>query len=234
MATSVRLGVLRNGVVVEEPFRFVRMYNLGFTMRDPLKMQAHLDEVVKAGVPAPKVDKPPMIMPISDWALTTDTEVSAQRERTSGEVEIVTILRRGEMFVGVGSDHTDRTLEASDIPWSKQVCANVLAPVVWPWADVRGHWDTVALESDVVVDGRAIPYQRAGVVDFWTPEEMARSLEGRVAPPRGDSLIFSGTVVSLDHQLNFADTWTIRMVDPVRRETIEHTYRVPVLARELL
>jgi len=40
-------------------------------------------------------------------------------------------------------------------------------------------------------------------------------------------------VVTLDHALAFADTWTIRMIDPVRRETIEHTYRVPVLSREI-
>ncbi len=233
MATSIRLGVLRKGAVVQEHFRFVRMYNLGFTMRDAAKMQAHLDEVVKAGVPAPKVEKPPLILPISDWALTTDTEVSAQQDRTSGEVEIVTIVRGGELFVGVGSDHTDRTLEATDIPWSKQVCANVLAPVVWPWADLTDHWDRVLLQSDVTVDGRVIPYQRANVAEFWTPEEMVRSLEGRIEPPKGDYLLFSGTVVPLDHTLNFADTWTIRMINPVRRQTIEHTYRVPVLSGEI-
>lgn len=233
MATSVRLGVLRNGRLVQESFRFVRMYNLGFTIRDPAKMQAHLDEVAKAGVAVTKVEKPPLILPISDWALSTETQVSAQRERTSGEVEIVTIVRGGELFVGVGSDHTDRTLEATDIPWSKQVCANVLAPVVWPWADVRGHWDEVLLQSDVTVEGRAIPYQRAGAAEFWTPEEMVRSLEGRIEPPKGDYLLFSGTVVSLDHTLNFADTWTIRMIDPVGRQTIEHTYRVPVLSGEI-
>ncbi|MBI3458237.1 MAG: hypothetical protein HY002_20905 [Candidatus Rokubacteria bacterium] len=70
MATSVRLGVSRHGRVVQEQFRFVRMYNLGFTMRDPAKMQAHLDEVVKAGVPAPTLDEPPLIMSFADtWTI---------------------------------------------------------------------------------------------------------------------------------------------------------------------
>jgi 4-hydroxyphenylacetate 3-monooxygenase len=172
-------------------------------------------------------------MPISDWTLTTDGEVSVQRERTSGEVEIVTVVRGGELYVGVGSDHTDRTLEATDIPWSKQVCANVLAPVVWPWGDVREHWDRVLLESDVLVEGKRAPYQRAGVAEFWTPEEMVRSLEGRIEPPTGDYLVFSGTVVTLGRALIFADTWTIRLIDPVRGERIEHTYRVPILSREV-
>lgn len=63
MATSVHLGVLRGGRVVPEQFRFARMYNLGFTVRDPTKMQAHLDEVAKAGVAVPKVEKPPRVIP---------------------------------------------------------------------------------------------------------------------------------------------------------------------------
>lgn len=85
----------------------------------------------------------------------------------------------------------------------------------------------------MLVEGKRAPYQRAGVAEFWTPEEMVRSLEGRIEPPTGDYLVFSGTVVTLGRALIFADTWTIRLIDPARGERIEHTYRVPILSREV-
>ena len=197
-------------------------------------MQQHLDEIVEAGIPQPHVEKPPAIFPISHWAITTDSDITVQRERTSGEVEIVILKQHDDIFVGVGSDHTDRELEATDIIWSKQVCPNVVAPTVWPLADVEDHWDNIIIESVVEENGERTLYQRASVADFWTPREMLASLTGRVKPVEGGLVVFSGTVVSEQKALAYATTWTIRMIDPVLNRAIEHEYYVTVLANELL
>ncbi len=114
------------GEVTPVDVDFVRCYNLGFTMRDEAKMQAHLEECYKLGVKELICDRPPLVMPISMWATLTDEVISVQRPKTSGEVEIVTIQDDdGTVYVTVGSDHTDRSLEGHDIPWAKQVTPNV-------------------------------------------------------------------------------------------------------------
>jgi Protein of unknown function (DUF2848) len=216
-------------------FPATRVYNLGFTIRDAAKMQAHLDEVEKEGVPRPHTDNPPIIFPISSWATITDSHVPVQYGKTSGEIEIVTLVWGAEVYVGVGSDHTDRALEAVDIPWSKQVTPNILAPVVWRWQDVAAHWDAVQMESFVTEGGQRKLFQKAGVAEFWTPIEMRDSLHGRIVPvTEGGMVLFSGTVVSVDHQLSYAREWTIRMTDPVLGRTIEHTYHIIVLKEEIL
>ena len=217
-----------------------RVYNLGFTIRDPEKMQAHLDEVYKHGLTELKIDRPPIIFPISVWATITDDEAAVQYEKTSGEVEIVTIDDgTGELYVTVGSDVTDRELETSNlagqrnIRWSKQVAPNVVAPAVWRWQDVEAHWDEVTIHSTIIDGDTTVEYQRAGVDEFWTPAEMRASIDGRVTPVAGAKILFSGTVVSLAGELCFGRTFIMSLRDPVLGRTIEHTYRTVVLAEEV-
>jgi len=224
-----------DGRATELPIDFVRCYNLGFTMRDAAKMQAHLEECYKLGIKELICERPPLVMPISTWAVLTDDYVTVQRPKTSGEIEIVTIADAdGEVYVTAGSDHTDRSLETIDIPWSKQVTPNVVIPHVWRWRDVRDHWDQVRMESWVVDGGERVKYQDASVAEFWTPQEMLDGARESVVPVPGAIILFSGTVVSLEERLRFAEEWTLRMTDPVLGRTLEHTYRVEVLATEVL
>jgi hypothetical protein len=213
----------------------VRAYNLGFTIRDEDKMRRHLEECNRVGVPIPVVTRPPLVMPISTWAVVTDDVIEVQRRKTSGEVEIATVVDAdGTVYVGVGSDHTDRALETIDIPWSKQVAPNVIAPQLWPWDEVADHWDEIVMESWVVDGGERRKYQEASVAEFWTPMEMLEGLRRSVDAPAGAVAFLSGTVVSIEETLRFAEEWTLRLHDPVLGRTIEHTYRVQVLADEVL
>lgn len=208
-----------------------RVYNLGFTIRDKEKMQAHLDEVEGVHVDWP--ERPPVIFPISAWATLTDEDIPVQYDRTSGEIEIVTVVDGDELLVGVGSDHTDRALEATDIPWGKQVAPNIMAPTLWRWEEVKDHWDEVLLESTIDSGDGPVLYQQAGVKEFWTPEEMVDSTKGRIVEVPGARVFFSGTVVSVDKTLNFGHVFRMRMIDPVLGREIDHTYRVTQLADEI-
>lgn len=214
---------------------FKRCYNLGFTMRDPVKMQAHLEECYKLGIKELICERPPLVMPISPWAVLTDDHVDVQRPRTSGEVEIATVVDAdGTVYVSVGSDHTDRSLESIDIPWGKQVAPNVVAPELWLWDEVKDHWDEISMECTVVDGGTEVLYQQAMVSEFWTPAEMVQGVRESVTPVEGASILFSGTVVSIGETLRFAESWTISMIDPVLDRRIDHTYTVTVLAPEVL
>ncbi|KQZ01468.1 hypothetical protein ASD45_11870 [Pseudolabrys sp. Root1462] len=58
---------------------------------------------------------------------------------SSGEVEPVVLSFDGAMWLGVGSDHTDRKLETLGIALSKQICGKVIGEDVWPLAELTPH-----------------------------------------------------------------------------------------------
>lgn len=211
-----------SGADVSRTITVIRNYNLGSATRNPDSAKAHQDEVADAGV-AIALDIPaPRIYPIAVEALTTGREVQVQCDRTSGEVEIVLVVA-DQLYVGVGSDHTDRILEKTSIPWSKQVCSNVLAPTLWPFEEVRGHWDDCILRS--AVDDE--PYQEVSVAAFLHPDDILAILRDRVRElPERDYLVFCGTYVSIGKVLKFGESWSFELEDPTSGRRIAHSYRV--------
>ena len=87
---------------------------------------------------------------------------------SSGEVEFVLIGWQGRIFVGCGSDHTDRKVEAYSVTVSKQMCDKPMASVLWELEDVIGHWDQMILRSWAVIDGTRVLYQE-GTLDAMLP-----------------------------------------------------------------
>ncbi len=217
------------GEPFEQTFSIQRLYNIGSATRDAAAAVAHQQEVADAGV-AIAFDIPaPRIYPIAVDALTTGGEVQVQGVETSGEVEIV-LLMADRLYVGVGSDHTDRALEKTSIAWSKQVCANVLAPVLWPFDEIRGDWDRCVLRC--AVDGT--PYQDVSVSAFLRPDDILSVLKERVPGlPERDFLIFCGTYASIGKVLRYGNSWSFELDDPVRGRRIEHTYCVTNLFDEI-
>ena len=203
-------------------FDVARMYNLGSATRKAETAVAHQEEVAKEGIRIALDIPAPRIYPIATHALTTGTEAEAQSSHSSGEVEIVLLLA-DQLYVGVGSDHTDRALEKTSIPWSKQVTPNVLAPVMWPFEAMRARWDDCVMRS--WVDGRK--YQDVPVAAFLHPDDVLRIFRERVpGAPRRDVLIFCGTIVSLDKALGFGKRWEIEMEDAGAGRRIRHGYDV--------
>jgi hypothetical protein len=110
-------------------------------------VKRHIRALQAQGIP------PPEMIPMF-WALrigcslllTLPSNVSAGT--SSGEAEPVRIrMPNGELFVTVGSDHTDRSLEASSILLAKLTCPKVLAPMVWRFEDVAERWDSLHLQA---------------------------------------------------------------------------------------
>jgi hypothetical protein len=57
------------------------------------------------------------------------------------------IAANGHLFVGLGSDHTDRQVETYGVTVAKQMCGKPLATTLWPLAEVESHWDQLILRS---------------------------------------------------------------------------------------
>ncbi|MEX1301763.1 MAG: DUF2848 family protein, partial [Desulfotignum sp.] len=125
-------------------FHVDRMVNAGFTGRDQAEVRHHLDELSAKGIDVP--DETPLIYPVIPATLTCDQNIVVYGQQTSGEIEFVLFVKNeDEIYVGIGSDHTDRKLEETDIPRAKQVCPNIVSPVVWDLQDVSDHWDDLVM-----------------------------------------------------------------------------------------
>jgi hypothetical protein len=137
----------------------------GMTGRDVKAVQAHIDEPVEIGVPAPSII--PIYYLVSATLLTTANRFQVTGEDSSGEVEAVLLGTPEGMLVGVGSDHTDRKMETDSIAISKQVCPKSISRDLWQYADVVAGWDDIELVSDRIVDGVRTPSSPAPTTSPW-------------------------------------------------------------------
>jgi len=212
-----------------QSFQIARMYNFGSATRDPGAAVAHQEEVAKSGIYIAFDVPAPRIYPIGLHALDTGDAVFVQSAQTSGEVEIV-IHVSDQIYVGVGSDHTDRALESVSIPGSKQACVNHLAPVFWAWDEIADKWDECILRS--WVDGRL--YQEVGVDKFLSPPDILSVLKERVNNlPARDFMVYCGTFVSVDKALGFGNNWRYQLEAPQVNRQIEAQYEVVDILEEV-
>ncbi|WP_439495631.1 DUF2848 family protein [Bosea sp. (in: a-proteobacteria)] len=226
--TELAVDLVEAGRVRRAQLALKRCYNLGSATRKAETALAHQEEVKQIGI-AIAFDIPaPRIYPLGAEIVTTASSITVQGEETSGEVEIVIVVT-DDIYVGVGSDHTDRALERTSIVWSKQACANVLAPRLWRWSDVKDRWDGFSMRS--WVDGRL--YQECLTEAFLSPEAMLAVLKERVIDlPERDFCVFGGTIVALDKTIGFGRRWEIEMAQP-GGEAIRHGYDVVNLMDEI-
>jgi hypothetical protein len=194
----------------------------GWTGRDPAMVQAHVEELAALGVPRPP--KTPLIYRVAASLLTQEDRIQVQGARTSGEAEFILLRHDGHLWVGVGSDHTCRALEAISVPASKQCCAKPVGPALWRFSDLRAHWDRLELRSYAVREGHRVPYQDASVAAILRPDTLVGLCEAQDAN-LDESLVFCGTVPLLSEWAR-ADEFICELHDPVLNRRMECRYRV--------
>ena len=206
-----------------------RVYNTGSATRDPEAARAHQEEVAKIGISIAFDVPAPRIYPVATAQLVTDSEIEVLHHRTSGEAEVVLLQVEDELYVGVGSDHTDRALETISIPWSKQSCPNVMAPRIWRWEDVADRWDECVLSCEI--DGSL--YSTVGVDVFTRPHDLLGQVAERIDLPGEGFALFCGSYASLDKTMKYGENWGIRLDHPDAAMSIKHSYRVVDLMQEI-
>src|SRR5579864_3414202 len=90
--------------------RVDRLVIAGWTGRDKAAVEKHIEELAVLGVKRPPTT--PVFYRASAARLTLDDEIEVLGETSSGEVEFVLLQHGGRLWVGTGSDHTDRQVEA--------------------------------------------------------------------------------------------------------------------------
>jgi hypothetical protein len=200
----------------------------GWTGRDPVARDKHIAELEAIGIARPAAT--PIYYRVAARRLTTADSIEVSGGDSSGEVEFVLIGWQGRIFVGLGSDHTDRKVETYSVTVSKQMCEKPMASVLWELQDVVDHWDQMILRSYAWIGGRRELYQE-GTLDGMLPvsELIARGFEGGKLP---DGCAMFGGTFAAKGGIRPASRFEYELEDPVLKRSIRHAYDVielPVL-----
>jgi hypothetical protein len=219
----------------------------GWTGRDPAAVEKHIRELEALGVKRPATT--PIFYRVSAARLTTDDTIEAVGESSGGEAEFVLLQQAGKLWVGAGSDHTDREVEKYGVTVSKQMCDKPVASLFWAYDDVAPHWDRLILRSHVVEGGKRALYQEGAVSAMMHPQallerhsaskdareradgaskdarERAYAADGRL--PDG-TLMFCGTLAA-HGGVRATGEFAFELEDPVLGRKIAHAYRVRTL-----
>lgn len=212
------------------PFTFActRMVNAGYVGRDQNEVQRHIEELAKKGIPGPKTT--PTLYPVITRTLITETEIEVYSHETCGEVEYVLLVEdEHTIYVGLGSDHTDRHLEEADIPRAKQICPNVISKAVWPLAEVKDHWDDLEIQSTISKDGKEILYQKGRLELILDPNGLIEFVRSKIPAPLNGTVIFSGTLGTLTGGFVFGERFMAQLVDPKLDRSLELVYDISPL-----
>lgn len=231
MAAS-RLELTRESRQGKTPLSFTadRLVVAGWVGKDREAVRKHIEELGRLGVPAPS--RTPTYMSLSPAILTTAEEIEVTGAESSGEVECVLLRENGRIYVGVGSDHTDRGFEKYDIPASKQMCGKPLAPAVWDLEEVRGHLERIVLRSWSTREGRRRLYQEGTLAENIGVLELLRGIPEEADPRRGSLVLFCGTFPARGG-IEIGELFEFEMEDPVTGRRIAHRYRARRLPQVL-
>jgi hypothetical protein len=197
----------------------------GWTGRDPAAVEKHIRELQALGVKRPATT--PIFYRVAAARITTADTIEAVGENSGGEVEFVLLQHAGKLWVGTGSDHTDREVEKYGVTVSKQMCEKPIAPTFWAYDDVAPHWDRLMLRAHVVEGGKRALYQEGSVAAMMDPRALIARHAGDGRLPE-DTLMFCGTLAAHGGVRPTRD-FAFEIEDPVLGRRIAHAYRVQTL-----
>ncbi|MEO1019412.1 MAG: DUF2848 domain-containing protein [Pseudomonadota bacterium] len=194
----------------------------GWTGRDSKARDQHIKELERIGVPQPRTT--PVFYSLATNLLSQGDVIEVVGQASSGEAEAVVFSYDGALWVTVGSDHTDRRLEAVSISASKQLCAKPIGREVWPLNEVVGHWDELILSSYVWAGRSRERYQRGVLGENLSAIELIDLYNSEVAFEDG-SMMFCGTFPIIGN-IRGGTRFDIEMEDPVTHQFLRHSYYI--------
>ncbi len=197
----------------------------GWTGRDAAAVEKHIRELEALGVKRPATT--PIFYRVSASRITTDDAIEAVGDSSGGEVEFVLLQHGGRLWVGTGSDHTDREVEKYGVTVSKQMCEKPIAATFWAFDEVAPHWDRLQLRSHVEENGKRALYQDGSVAAMIDPRDLMqrRTAEGRLPE---NTIMFCGTLAA-HGGVRATASFAFELEDPVLGRKISHAYRVRTL-----
>jgi hypothetical protein len=194
----------------------------GWTGSDPAAMEAHIVELEKLGVARPKTT--PIFYRGAAALVTQARDIEVVGADSSGEVEPVIVSTPEGLWLGVGSDHTDRKVETVGITISKQLCAKPVGRELWRFDSVLDHWGQLVVRSWVTRGGERRLYQEGPLARMRHPRELMRLYGGEGYTLPAGTLMFCGTL-AVHGQIAPAERFEMEIEDPVLKRRISHVYQ---------
>jgi hypothetical protein len=195
----------------------------GWTGSEAAAIEAHIRELEELGVRRPK--KTPIFYRGAAALLTQRDAVEVVGNAASGEVEPVLFITERGTWLGIGSDHTDRKVEAVGITISKQMCAKPVSTEVWSLDKVAGHWSELIIRSWITKGGERRLYQEGPLAKMRHPSDLLRLYGGEGANPGPGFVMFCGTL-AVKGDLEAAEVFEMELEDPLLKRRLRHSYRV--------
>jgi len=126
------------------------------------------------------------------------------------------------LWVGLGSDHTDRKAEIMGIALSKQLCGKVIGSELWRFDEIAAHWDTIVIRSFATIGGQRVLYQEGALAAMRRPEDLIARYGGPLA---ASTIMFCGTL-GAKGGIRPAARFEMELDDPVLRRRMTHGYDV--------
>lgn len=207
------------------PFEARKLVNGARSARDTDTVRKHMEELRKTGIAVS--DEFPIFYPKTADRITTGSRLEVLPDSsTSGEVEYVLLLDGDDIYVTVGSDHTDRELQKTSLVAAKQIYYNVFAPKVWRYENVKEYWDDLIMRSWVEKDGRRQLYQEGKLAEIMEPERLIEEVKLRVVGNLNGTVIFSGTLPTIGGELCYSPWFETELIDEHAGRAIKHAYSV--------
>ena len=200
----------------------------GWTGRDEAALRHHVEELAAIGVPRPS--SMPVFYRNAVTNLTQTERLQVLGPDTSGEAEPVVLSLDDGLWLGVGSDHTDRKAETMGIALSKQLCGKIVGRNVWRLDDVLPRWDGLILRSWATVDGERVLYQEGPLSQIRPPADLIARFDGSLLP--AGTVMFCGTLGAIGG-IRSASRFEMAIEDPARGRKLQHAYDVldlPIIA----
>lgn len=173
----------------------------GYTGRNEEAVREHIDELAAIGVPPP--DSVPAFYTLDARLLTQSPTITVNGTGTSGEVEPVLIRAGGNLYLTVGSDHTDRDLERSSVARSKGACPKPVGATVVEVSAGSFNWDAVHASSSV--DGRL--YQQGTLASLRVPTDVLDLFDSG----ERDLVMFGGTLPLIGGEFVPGTEWVMSL-----------------------
>jgi Protein of unknown function (DUF2848) len=204
----------------------------GWTGRDRAAVDHHIAELAALGVPGPsrvptfyRLDPALLVGPVA--------EIQVLGEDTSGEVEAVLLALADGLWVGLGSDHTDRKMEAHGVALAKQLCRKPMAAGLWRLEEVILHWDRLVLRAHIIESGDRALYMEAPLAAVRRPDDLIQAYASELGLPDHRELpvgtvMFMGAIGAIGG-IRPAARFEMTLEDPVLGRTLHHAYDVRAL-----
>ena len=204
-----------------------RLINAGYTGRDQVAVQKHVQELQEMGITAPA--HTPCFFPKDAQRIQQSGRIYALDKQCSGEVAVVLLAAEDGWYVTVGCDIFDYKVEGLQADKSKYLYPNYLAKSAWPYQEVKGHWDELILRS-WLGRGRERLYQEGTLWEMMMPEDMVEALKPFVKDGFAPGTVLSGgTLGCLIKGMPYASFFEFELEDPILQRKIVGTYETELL-----